>query len=988
MILLLFVLGLIRAATINYSLSNTMIQTTGNILTFNVSTTLPSNGDMMIQLVLPQQITNQSSIVCGITGFTSGACTLLYGVFTITFKSAQPQFQITLMNVNNPMSNYTDPVLINATMIQTQQLLFQQNLSLTYQLIQFNQNLSLPQITYQSNILSISLNNSNNIKVNGSQLILQYEGILGVTTTKALNVGYSKINQTESLLNVYDISMNQSIGWLNISDIMIPYQKQMIFNLSIIQNGGFISFNQFTISPLQVGQINNLSLQQLNSTYGQMNNINLNICNVINGSSVSLNIYSINQSIWNQGCLTIRTNNYFNPNFNQQLLINLTYNGFPSLFGTYDLKYNVYYASLQYDQNQSRISFPALVNANINSNFNISNPKLIISFPYTYSSCMINNQNCTNYVEQSISQFNIAIQLVVSGCPQTLSIQVYDGSNLIIQSNSVQVKQTINILDANYTIDNLKVFQNASNQISIANLTNVDYYTVQTTQNILSCSNCSINGKVLQYQNANTPLTYISTNPNNIQQQFITISGYTQQCLSYQQNFNFTPQPLFVSLAAQSSNLFYNQYSNWSFNLSQIQFNYGYLKSPLIINDSTVGKINSTHIQIQNTNFTIDGFLNIPQGEKWEVSFYQDGLLNAYGSLALQELQYAQLSGFQMGQNLKMANLSNMTLTFNSSIPAQSYQLEFDNLIVNSLILDDNQNDSLIQQGQHQIIVNYNISDNQTSQQNTTLTLNTIDKYNRTLERFIISQKLFSNCSQQNCLICTSQLCQACILNYVSQNGQCQYVQDNQQNNSQETLEINKQESVFKFSPPIISPLIFLIMLFSFIKKLLFKEAEAFIIFYSMSSILEHIIHLFLFIYLFVTNQQLLGFIMVSVITLHIMSQLYIAFIHLFRIDPEYIGVRQKYMITKLWKIIVINDQQNEQIPYLVWSFHLQNCHYIKILEFDEVPDHFLIGSNYYSCSIYTQGSISVLHRNTSIPNHLDLSQSFHPEDYNTNEER
>ena len=53
MYLLLIVLSLNRAATINYSLSNSMIQTTGNILTFNVSTTLPSNGDMMIQLVLP-----------------------------------------------------------------------------------------------------------------------------------------------------------------------------------------------------------------------------------------------------------------------------------------------------------------------------------------------------------------------------------------------------------------------------------------------------------------------------------------------------------------------------------------------------------------------------------------------------------------------------------------------------------------------------------------------------------------------------------------------------------------------------------------------------------------------------------------------------------------------------------------------------------------------------------------------------------------------
>ena len=62
-----------------------------------------------------------------------------------------------------------------------------------------------------------------------------------------------------------------------------------------------------------------------------MNNLNITLCNVLNGSSAALNLYSILQQEWNQGCLMIKTNSLINPNFNQQLRINITYDGYPSL---------------------------------------------------------------------------------------------------------------------------------------------------------------------------------------------------------------------------------------------------------------------------------------------------------------------------------------------------------------------------------------------------------------------------------------------------------------------------------------------------------------------------------------------------------------------------------------------------------------------------------------------------------------------------------
>lgn len=83
------------------------------------------------------------------------------------------------------------------------------------------------------------------------------------------------------------------------------------------------------------------------------------------------------------------------------------------------------------------------------------------------------------------------------------------------------------------------------------------------------------------------------------------------------------------------------------------------------------------------------------------------------------------------------------------------------------------------------------------------------------------------------------------------------------------------------------------IFLFALSRKCWNSESETFIIYYSISSILEHTIHIFLFVYCFVTLNFLYGFCMISVIIMHFSLQLYLVFMNMFKIDPEYIGIRE-----------------------------------------------------------------------------------------------
>lgn len=82
------------------------------------------------------------------------------------------------------------------------------------------------------------------------------------------------------------------------------------------------------------------------------------------------------------------------------------------------------------------------------------------------------------------------------------------------------------------------------------------------------------------------------------------------------------------------------------------------------------------------------------------------------------------------------------------------------------------------------------------------------------------------------------------------------------------------------------------IFLFALSRKCWNRDSDTFIIYYSISSIMEHIIHIFLFIYCFVTQHYIYGFCMISVIIMHFSLQLYLVFMNMFKIDPEYIGIR------------------------------------------------------------------------------------------------
>lgn len=147
MILILTQIFTTFAATIEYNLSNSLIQQSAITLNLNITATFTTQ-DIKLEIKLPDQILNQNNIVCGITGLTSGSCNLLYSKFVVTFKSATTSFQVKFVNMQNPSTNYTDPVQVNCSEISSGTLLFTQNFTLKFTLLDLNAQISGPTTTY------------------------------------------------------------------------------------------------------------------------------------------------------------------------------------------------------------------------------------------------------------------------------------------------------------------------------------------------------------------------------------------------------------------------------------------------------------------------------------------------------------------------------------------------------------------------------------------------------------------------------------------------------------------------------------------------------------------------------------------------------------------------------------------------------------------------------------------------------------------------
>jgi len=62
------------------------------------------------------------------------------------------------------------------------------------------------------------------------------------------------------------------------------------------------------------------------------------------------------------------------------------------------------------------------------------------------------------------------------------------------------------------------------------------------------------------------------------------------------------------------------------------------------------------------------------------------------------------------------------------------------------------------------------------------------------------------------------------------------------------------------------------IFLFSLSRKIISKDAQTFIIYYSTIAILEHIVSVFLLVWYFLNNEMIFGFCMISLIILHLMA--------------------------------------------------------------------------------------------------------------------
>lgn len=156
MLLLTILVQFTTAQLIQYSLSDTTIQSLPTALELNITATFASQ-DIKVEITLPAQIPSQDKLVCGVSGLTSGSCNLLFSKFVITFKSATPSFQVKFINMENPLTDFTDPVLINAFAIATQQVIFQSKLQLKYTQLQINPILSFPQTTYEIGDLTVGI---------------------------------------------------------------------------------------------------------------------------------------------------------------------------------------------------------------------------------------------------------------------------------------------------------------------------------------------------------------------------------------------------------------------------------------------------------------------------------------------------------------------------------------------------------------------------------------------------------------------------------------------------------------------------------------------------------------------------------------------------------------------------------------------------------------------------------------------------------------
>ncbi|CAD8210637.1 unnamed protein product [Paramecium octaurelia] len=935
-----------------YDQKNDTIQQTANTITFNITATFPTSSDIQVDVQLPSQIIGQENIVCGVTGLTNGACNLVYSKFIITFKSATPTFQIIFINVNNPITTYTDQVQLNASVIATKSVIFTKLVQLKFQFKNVPLSISQPLTTYIAAPLTINIDGTSITFPTQSQIIITTNGVIdNVAKLTGIVFESIKIQDNTIVINNAQLPSNAKTTF-SISKFIIKSNEPINYKVEILDsNNGYITMFQTSQTVQTINNNYDYTMSAENQVVGMPTAIKIILCNldeqskfILTSSTAKLNYVTSYES----NCHNTLIQQFTNPFSLNSISFDLqvTLNNFDSLKRSISYTPIKDQITMTMTQNTTIMLNYALVILSLQLNQQYSNFFIELTNSYTTNSCKIQDADCSqinniyksNLLDQKLTKVIIKLEVLLPGCDSYYfqTKLIYQNQELAtsnqIAPQLVKYKLTSTLSTSSFNIGEESVFT-----INGLDSTQITTYYVSTTLADLKCQDCIQNQNQLQYGQVNS-IQFSANNLKNVKPYTITIMAYKDQCLIAEQVFRQSAIAQTLQLSVITDNNYQQAQGNWQITIAPDLQDKGIMKIPFNLPNNQENKINATSMYINQTQYTLNMINQYFDKEEnyWEVGYYREGYLYAYGNLTLPQLNIMEFKNLKITkQNTQINETDNITITFDTyfDIPVNG-QLQLDvtdvqlsNLKLNGVEIN---NQVVIPKGNQ--VLNFQISFlNPISNYSKPFDLTSFNELGKILQKSKIQYAFNYGCSIEQCGVCNLAECVSCKSTFTLINNTCQLIckenqiivnntcvnkqsnnntnnvnDTNQQNNNNTTADIKIQsnEDSFVFTPPIISPMVVLIYLFALSRKCWSSESETFIIFYSLASVMEHIIHIFLFIYFFVTLDLIYGFCMISVIVLHFSSQIYIVFMNLFKIDPEYIGIRQQSNWLKILHIV------------------------------------------------------------------------------------
>ncbi|CAD8122699.1 unnamed protein product [Paramecium sonneborni] len=955
-ILSTLIVSSLASVTIVYDQKNNTIQQAANTITFNITTIFPTSSDIQVDVQLPNQILGQENIVCGITGLTNGACNLVYSKFIITFKSATPTFQIIFININNPLTTFTDPVQLNASVIATKSLIFTQLVQLQFQPKNIPISINQPTTTYVAAPLIINIDGTTITYPTQSQIVITTNGILE-NPVQLSGIVFNNIKQQENKIIISNVQLpSNSQTSINITKLTIPSNEPINYKIEILDsNNGYLTTFSTTQTIQNINNNYDYTLSVDNQIVGMPTTMKIVFCNLHSQSQFlfSTQILTLKYvTTFESSCHTTVFEQFFNPlslnNINFDLKVTL--NNYDSIRRS--ILYNPIKDNIQMtlSQNTTIMLNYALVILNLQLNQQYTNFFVELTNQYVTNSCKIQDLECSqsnniyksSLLESKLNKVVIRLEILLPGCDSYLfQARLFYQNQELARSNQLAPQLVKYKLTSTLDTSSFNIGEEVDFTINGLDSTQITTYYITTTLPNFTCQDCIQFENQLQYGQVNN-IQFSAINFQNIKPYTIKIIAYKDQCLIAEQNFKQAAIPQPLQLSVITDNNYQLAQGNWQITITPDLQDKGVLKIPFILPNNQENKINASSMYINKTQYSLNMTNQYLEKEEnyWEVAYYREGFIYAQGNLTLPKLDIMEFKNVRIKkQNTLLNESDNISITFDTyfDIPINGkLQLDVSNLQVNNITLNGQDLSNLVQIPKGNQTLNFTIQFiNPISNYTDFFNLTSFNDLGQIQQKSNIRYSFNYECGIDQCGVCNLNDCIACKSTFTLINNTCQLIckenqiivnnscvnnqssnnninDTNQQNNNNNLLNPNKkveitsnnEEVTFIFTPPVISPIVVIIFLFALSRKCWCSESETFIIFYSLASLMEHIIHIFLFIYFFVTLDLIYGFCMISVIVIHFSSQIYIVFMNLFKIDPEYIGIRQQSNWFKLLHII------------------------------------------------------------------------------------